>query len=111
MTRAAELVVDGRTVARLTLADTFLTRLRGMLGRTRLPDALLLIPGNSVHGIGMRVPLDVAVLDRDGWVLWTGVLRPWHATRTVRGGRKVLEAPIGSFERWGLAEGSQVLAG
>ncbi len=108
MTRTADLRVDGRRVATVLVADTYVGRLRGMLGRSPLPPALLLVPGNSVHGVGMRAPLDVAVLDRDQTVLWVGVLEPWRATRAVRGGRRVLEAPVGSFDRWGLAAGSRI---
>jgi len=100
--------VDGVDVAALLVADTFASRLRGMLGRRPLPPALLLRPGNSVHGMGMRDALDVAVLDDSGTVLTTTVLRPGGFTRSVPGGRQVLEAPVGSFTRWGLSDGSRV---
>ena len=106
--RSARLVVDGAEVAPLLVADTFLSRLRGMLGRRPLPPALLLRPANSVHGMGMRDPLDVAVLDSAGVVLATSVLRPGRATRSTPGGRQVLEAPVGSFTRWELSVHSQV---
>jgi len=103
--------VDGRVVARGELADTWPRRLRGLLGRTPLPAALVLRPESSVHGIGMRQPLDVAVLAADGKVLATHVLRPWRATRPVRGGAAVVEAPAGSFARWGLHADSTVTTG
>lgn len=106
--RTATLVVDGRRVDPVLVADSFWSRLRGMLGRRPLPPALLLRPANSVHGLGMREPLDVAVLDADGAVLAVGVLRPARATRTVRHGRQVLEAPVGKFGAWGLGVGSRV---
>ncbi|MGY4643338.1 DUF192 domain-containing protein [Cellulomonas sp. URHB0016] len=106
--RTARLFVDHVDVADLLVADTFLSRLRGMLARDPLPPALLLRPANSVHGMGMREPLEVAVLDATGSVLKVTVLRPRGLTRSVRGGRQVLEAPVGSFTRWGLAEGSRV---
>ncbi|WP_066582401.1 DUF192 domain-containing protein [Cellulomonas timonensis] len=105
------LSLDGRVVAQGELADTWARRLRGLLGRRALPDALVLRPESSVHGIGMRAPLDVAVLAADGTVLVTRVLRPWRATLPVRGGHAVLEAPVGSFARWGLRLGSKVTLG
>ncbi|MCL2091123.1 MAG: DUF192 domain-containing protein [Micrococcales bacterium] len=108
MDKVARLLVDGVDVAQVVVADTFGRRLRGMLGRHPLPDALILVPANSVHGIGMRETLDVAVLDREGTVLDVTVLRPMGLTRTVRHGRQVLEAPVGSFDRWGLGPGSRV---
>ena len=108
--RSARLVVNGADVAPLLVADTYLSRLRGMLGRRPLPPALLLRPGNSVHGMGMRESLDVAVLDASGLVLATTVLRPGGLTRSVPGASQVLEAPVGSFTRWGLSVQSFVAA-
>ncbi len=106
--RTAELRVDDRAIGPCLVADTFLTRLRGMLGRSPLPPALLLRPSGSVHGIGMRATLDVATLDADGLVLAVDVLHPFGVTRPVRGARQVLEAPEGSFARWGVVPGSRV---
>jgi hypothetical protein len=52
---------------RIRLADTYLTRLRGLLGRkgwsrARAPD----LPSRGVHMFGMRFPLDVLLLTRSG---------------------------------------------
>ncbi len=104
--RTAPLAVDGRTVAAAAVADTYLARLRGMLARTPLPEAMLLVPCTSVHGVGMRVALDVAFVARDGAVLGTGVLRPGRFLGAPRGTRAVLESPAGSFVRWDLAPGA-----
>lgn len=101
------------------LADTYLRRLRGMLGRRALPEALLLRPGNSVHGMGMLASLDVAQLvpqpDVDGdpayRVEHVAVLRPMGLVGGRRGVRAVLEAPTGSFRRWGLGVGDVVRLG
>ncbi len=85
-----------------------------MLGRRRLPDALLLTPGASVHGVGMTRSLDVAMLGdmdpRSGGfaVLSTTRLRPFGLVLAPRGTRTVLEAPVGSFARWDLRAGDAV---
>jgi uncharacterized protein len=102
------LLVDGRHVADAEVAETWSARARGLLGRRRLPQALLLRPENSVHAIGMRVTLDIALLDADGHAVVVTVLRPWRATRPRRGVQAVLEAPHGAFARWGLVTGSVV---
>jgi uncharacterized membrane protein (UPF0127 family) len=107
-TGSERLVVDGVQRAALLLADTPVARLRGMLGRRTLPAALLLRPGNSVHGVGMLVRLDVALLDEDDRVVHVLVLRPFGLTRPRRRVRSVLEAPHGSFARWGLSTGSRI---
>lgn len=104
--RAHRLVVGGRDVASAELADTYLRRLRGLLGRRRLPEALLLTPCSSVHGLGMLRSVEVALLAEDGTVLGTRVLRPFAVTAPRRDVTAVLEAPLGSFERWGLVVGS-----
>ena len=106
--RTHELVVSGVEVGPVLVADPYWSRLRGMLGRRPLPPALLLRPANSVHGMGMLETLEVAVLDSDGTVLSTRELRPMGLTPTVRGGAQVLEAPVGSFTRWGLVTGSRI---
>ncbi|QTE29948.1 DUF192 domain-containing protein [Pengzhenrongella sicca] len=98
--------MDGAVVAPILVAQTYAARLRGLIGRRVLPDALLLRPANSVHGVGMLVSIDVAVLDSRGTVLVTKVLRPFGMTRPHRGGDAVVEAPRGSFARWGLTAGA-----
>jgi hypothetical protein len=106
--RQVRIVVDGGAVVDAELADTAPARARGLLFRRALPEALLLRPCTSVHGAWMRVPLDVALLTADLRVLHTQVLRPWGMTRPRRGGTQVLEAPAGSFDRWGLRPGSSL---
>ncbi|WP_211489886.1 DUF192 domain-containing protein [Georgenia thermotolerans] len=111
MPQLEDLVVDGQPVARIEVAATFASRLRGLMLRRRLPEGLLLTPERSVHGAGMRVPLDVALLGADGTVLRTGVLRPWRVLGPAPGARAVLEAPVGAFARWGVREGARVRVG
>ncbi|MDE2201310.1 MAG: DUF192 domain-containing protein [Burkholderiaceae bacterium] len=57
--------------ARAELADRPLERLRGLLGRDGLSaqQALWIAPCNAVHTIGMRMPIDVVFLSRNGTVL------------------------------------------
>ena len=51
---------------RVVLADTFLSRLRGLLGRTSLPDgeAMIITRCNSIHMFFMRFPIDVVFIDK-----------------------------------------------
>jgi uncharacterized membrane protein (UPF0127 family) len=50
--------------SRLYIAQTFWTRLRGLLGTAELVEGkgLLICPCNSIHTIGMRYPIDVLFL-------------------------------------------------
>lgn len=50
---------------RVVLADTIVSRLKGMLGRMRLKpeDGLWLVPSRGIHTIGMRFAIDLLYLD------------------------------------------------
>lgn len=105
----ATLLVDGRPVAPVTVARTHRERGRGLLGTDAVEGALWLDGASSVHMMGMRYPIDVAVLDSDGRVLHVGTLRPWTgATRPRRRGRAVVEAAQGAMAEWGVRIGSVV---
>lgn len=54
---------------RVELAVGFFGRMRGLVGRPRFADALILAPCRDVHTWGMRVPLDIAFADREGRIL------------------------------------------
>ena len=56
---------------RVQIADTWWTRLRGMMGRPEPSEdeGLLLDPCRAVHMYWMNYPLDVAFLDPDGQVV------------------------------------------
>jgi uncharacterized membrane protein (UPF0127 family) len=52
---------------RCLLAETALTRMKGLLGRRSLPsgEGILLKPASSVHMAFMRFAIDAVFLDRD----------------------------------------------
>ncbi len=58
---------------RVMLADTWWTRLRGMMGRPEpaADEGMLLVPCRSVHMYWMKYPLDVAFLAPDGRIVAT----------------------------------------
>jgi len=64
----------GDTLARrVKLADTWWTRLRGMMGRPEpaADEGMLLVPCRSVHMYWMKYPLDIAFLAPDGRIVAT----------------------------------------
>ena len=104
---------DGSIVCeRCVLADTALTRMRGLLGRRDLPsgEGILLKPASSVHMAFMRFPIDAVFLDRD---LRVGKiaddLRPWRVAGS-RGANAVLEIPAGEADRRGVRVGDRLVA-
>jgi uncharacterized membrane protein (UPF0127 family) len=102
------LVRDTQVLASLEVADTFRSRLKGLLGRDELDGALLLRPARAVHTVGMRFTIDVAYCDSDLVVLRTHTLPPHRVGRPVRRACCVVEAEAGAFERWGLAVGDRL---
>ena len=105
---------DGSIVCeRCVLADTALTRMKGLLGRRDLPsgEGILLKPASSVHMAFMRFAIDAVFLDRDLRVVKIARdLKPWRAAGS-RGAKAVLEIPAGEAGRRGLAVGDRLIAG
>lgn len=101
------LYISGERISSILIADTFFTRLRGMLFRRPLPAALLISPTNAVHGFGMTRGLDVAFIDGEGTVLRTAALAPF-GLRLCSRAKQVIEAPRGSFDSWNLTAGTRV---
>jgi len=63
---------DGRLIfTRVFVPSTFIERLRGLLGHKtpRLRDAWWFNPCSAIHTFGMRFPIDVLHLSRDGRIL------------------------------------------
>lgn len=106
------LLRDGQPVAPLAVADTAASRHRGLLGSSGIVGALWITRCPSVHMVGMRYPIDVAVVDRVGTVLVTATLRPgWGMTRPRLRASATIEAPAGAMEAWGVRPGSVLTVG
>ncbi|HEV8602367.1 MAG TPA: DUF192 domain-containing protein [Gaiellaceae bacterium] len=100
---------DGRLACeRCLVADSPLTRLRGLLGRPALDEGqgLLLRPAAAIHTWFMRRAIDAVFLDRKLVVLHVVPhLRPWRFAAR-RGSRAVLELSAGESSRREIAPGS-----
>jgi hypothetical protein len=84
---------------RLRIADSFFSRLRGLLGTDGLPTggALLIRPCNSIHMFGMRYAIDVVFADQAGRVLKTVAgLAPGRLAKCP-GSAWVVELPCGTL--------------
>jgi uncharacterized membrane protein (UPF0127 family) len=93
---------------RLRWAVTPPERARGLLDRASLEagEGLLISPCNSVHMFGMRFPIDVAFLSREGVVVRAiPGLRPGQWTRLHLRARHALELPVGTLSATGTERG------
>jgi len=109
----AALDETSRTVVaeRVMRADTFVSRLVGLLGRDGLMDneALWISPCKGIHTMGMTFPIDVVFLGRDMKVVALREnIAPWRATRFFKSATSVLELPAGAIRRGGVAVGDQM---
>jgi uncharacterized membrane protein (UPF0127 family) len=95
----------------ITIADTFLTRLIGLMGKKRLDAGcgLLIKPSSGIHTIGMRFPIDVVALNRNMVVLklWPHVA-PFRMTGISLRVHSMLELPPGQIEHCGIQVGDQL---
>jgi uncharacterized protein len=105
LTRGRDVVCE-----RCDVADKALARMRGLLGRKRLPSGhgLLIEPTWSVHTWFMRFPIDVVFLDRDLTVLKIRKhMGPWRTAARFRA-RSALELAAGESDRLHLEVGDQL---
>ncbi|MBI5270514.1 MAG: DUF192 domain-containing protein [Burkholderiales bacterium] len=108
---ALELLIDGRpSGVRVRTALRWWTRAVGLLATPQLddPSGLWIAPCNSVHTFGMRYPIDVLFLARDGAVqrVVPG-LRPWRAAGCRRA-HATLELRAGLAARLHLTPGRRL---
>jgi uncharacterized membrane protein (UPF0127 family) len=84
------------------IANTFRTRLRGLLGTDAMPahHGLLLTSTRSVHTLGMRMPLDLVWVDRAGNLVGLDEGVAPGAKRRRRDAWGVVEVPAGSGPRF-----------
>lgn len=103
---------DAELAARAAVADTFLTRLRGLLGRSGLAagEGLVIVPCSSVHMIGMAFPLDVLHVDRGGTVIKAlPGLRPGRFGPLVWRSHLAIELPAGTLAATGTVLGDRIV--
>ena len=102
------LVRGGRVLASLEVPTTRRAKAAGLLGRDSFEGAILLQKARSVHTVGMRFDLDIALLDADNVVIKTLRLRRNRVSAPIIRARAVLEAEAGAFGLWDLKIGDEL---
>ena len=96
---------------RVEIADTSLSRMWGLLGRTRLNagEGLWIKPSSGVHTLGMKFPIDVLGLDRRMRVvkLWSD-LTPYRVTGISFAITSVIELASGAAQQCLTQVGDQL---
>jgi uncharacterized membrane protein (UPF0127 family) len=96
---------------RITIANTSLTRLIGLVGRRELASGcgLLIRPSSGIHTFGMLFSIDVVALSKD-----LRVLRVWHRLGPFRmtsvnlKTHSMLELPAGQISNCQMQVGDQL---
>ncbi|BCM69190.1 MULTISPECIES: DUF192 domain-containing protein [Streptomyces] len=92
----------------LEIAASYRARTKGLLGRDAVDGAMLLSPASGVHTFGMRIPVDVAYLDRRLRVIAVRTMPPGRLGLPRLRARHVLEAEAGAMAGWGVRVGVRV---
>lgn len=103
---------DGLKKLEIEIADGFLKRLLGLMGRKKIPQGrgLLLLPCNSVHMLFMRFPIDVVYVD-ENFVIKKIVknLPTWTGISICFGAKAALEFSAGEVERLNFEIGNSIV--
>lgn len=95
----------------IQIADSFLSRLRGLLGRSGLDEGegLLISPCRSIHCLGMKFPIDAIFLDKDYRVVAIHPDLQPGAMACNRKARHVLEIKAGEAVRHNIQVGELLI--
>src|SRR5512136_2826410 len=96
-----------------TLADGYLPRLVGLLGKTRrwaqLGRGLWIVPSSGVHTIGMLFPIDLIYLSKEKEVVHVEEhVRPFRISKVSLKAASVLELPPHTIYRSGTQVGDKL---
>jgi uncharacterized protein len=96
-----------------TLADSYLRRLVGLLGKTRrwaqLGRGLWIVPSRGVHTIGMLFPIDLIFLSKEKEVVHIEEhVRPFRISAVSLKATSVLELPPHTIYRSGTQVGDRL---
>ncbi len=97
---------------RVTVADSILGRLIGLLGKRSLkPDrGVWIVPANAIHTVGMLFPFDVVMIDKDFRVVSTiEMVKPFRVILPKLRAESVIELPAHTIFRSRTQVGDKLL--
>jgi uncharacterized protein len=107
------MTAQGALLANTRVASTFCTRLVGLLARRSLAheEGLLVLPGGSIHTLGMRFAIDVVFVDAQLVVLKVAAaVPPCRHVSAPRGTWGVLELRAGRAMEHDVVHGARLSA-
>ena len=109
-TRPPQLDINGHSVERAIIADSWLRRLTGLLFVPKDSfDAIWLSPCRSIHTIGMRYAIDILFLDQRNKVVGLKEnLQPLRVCNGPSGTQSTIELPAGGIKQYQVSLGTDV---
>jgi uncharacterized protein len=97
--------------ARVDVAGDSASRRRGLLGRDHFDpgSAILIAPCQGVHTFGMRFPIDIVAIARDGSVIKIRAHVPSRRIVMAWSAFAIIELPAGEADRSGLRVGDRLI--
>lgn len=98
--------------ARVDVAASFGSRVKGLIGRKNLPpgNGLWIRPCNSIHCFFMAFPIDVIYLDAENQIVGLDEnMQPWRVGRPRLRAKSVLELPAGTVEKTNAQLGDEIV--
>ncbi len=104
---------DTFVATEVTVANTYLRRLVGLLGKTkrwaRPGRGLWIIPSHGIHTVGMLFPIDLIFLDQTKQVVHIEEhVRPFSISKISMRANSVLELPTHTVFRTGTCVGDRL---
>ena len=104
--------LNDERIFQLEIADTFLKRFLGLMGRKKIPRGrgLLILPCNSIHMLFMRFSIDAVYVDKN-FVVKKIVrkLPAWLGMSICAGANAVIELAAGEADRLNFRIGSKII--
>jgi uncharacterized membrane protein (UPF0127 family) len=99
----------GINMGKVDIADSFMSRFRGLMLRKDLERGLILkLPssrsrrGSAIHMFFMRIPLDIVFADDDKKVVDMISIEPWNTYTPKSPAKYVIELEKGSINKFNL---------
>ena len=103
---------SNRTIAeKAILADSFISRLVGLLNRRSLPEgeALIITRCKSIHMFFMRFAIDAIFVDKNNYVVGlVSNIKPFQLSPVFLSSSYVIEAPVGTIIKAKVSIGDNI---
>lgn len=95
----------------IKLADSFFTRLKGLMFRKDqlVEEGLWIFPCNSIHMCFMKFSIDAVFLTKEGRIVkMVENLQPWRFVKPIKDAYSVIELPAGTITKFDLKQGDLI---